>query len=111
MYDPDLITVLEAKDSFALTLAKSSLEEAGIEYVVSGDDPRYIAGIPGAFGVGEIPLGTRCSCRIQVARESEREARAVLEPLQQPAAVSGIEVGFVAVPRKLAVWTIDPSSK
>jgi hypothetical protein len=44
MYDPDLITVLEATDSFALTLAKSSLEDAGIEYVVSGDNPRYFAG-------------------------------------------------------------------
>jgi hypothetical protein len=31
MYDLDLITVLEATDSFALTLAKSSLEDAGIE--------------------------------------------------------------------------------
>jgi hypothetical protein len=92
MYDPDLITVLEATDSFALTLAKSSLEDAGIEYLVSGDNPRYFAGIPGGFGVGEIPLGTKCSCSIQVSRESEREARALLEPLQQPAAVSDMEV-------------------
>ena len=91
MHDPDLITVLEAKDSFAMTLAKSSLEDAGIDYVVSGDDPRYFAGIPGGFGVGEIPLGTKCFCRIQVARSSEREARALLEPLQQSAAVPNIE--------------------
>jgi hypothetical protein len=91
MYDPDLITVLEAMDSFALTLAKSSLEDAGIEYVVSGNNLRYFEGIPGAFGVGEIPIGTKCSCRIQVSRESEREARALLEPLRQPAALSDID--------------------
>ena len=90
-HDPDFVTVLEANDSFALTLAKSSLDDAGIAYVVSGDDPRYVAGIPGAYGIGEIPLGTGCACRIQVARESESEARALLAPLEQPATVSDIE--------------------
>jgi hypothetical protein len=77
----DLVTVLETDDSFALTLAKSALEDAGIPYVVSGDDPRYIPGFPGAFGVGAIPSG-KCSATIQVDRESEAEARALLEPLQ-----------------------------
>jgi hypothetical protein len=82
-HDVDLVTVIETDDSFALTLAKSSLEDAGIEYVIAGDDPRYMAGIPGAYGIGEVPLGTKCRCTIQVAREYEREARALLEPLQQ----------------------------
>jgi hypothetical protein len=91
MQDSDLITVLEVTDSFALTLAKSSLEDAGIDYVVIGDNPRYFAGIPGGFGVGEIPLGTVCRCEIRVSREAEREARALLEPLQQPAAAVGME--------------------
>jgi len=81
-HDLDLVTVLETDDSFALTLAKSALEDAGIQYVVSGDDPRYIPGFPGAFGVGAIPFG-KCSATIQVDRESEAEARALLEPLQQ----------------------------
>ena len=82
-HDLDLVTVFEANDSFALTLAKSSLEDAGIEYVIGGDDPRYIAGIPGAYGIGEIALGTKCRCRVLVPRGNEREARSLVEPLQQ----------------------------
>lgn len=88
--DLELVTVLETRDSFALSLAKASLEDAGIDYLVSGDEPRYIAGFAGAFGVGETPL-CRCSCRIQVAPESESEARALLEPLQKPDPACGIE--------------------
>ena len=38
-------------------------------------------GFPGAFGIGAIPFGA-WSSRIQVAQESEAEARAVLEALQ-----------------------------
>src|SRR6266446_7877084 len=38
-----------------LALAKASLEEAGIGFMVSDDEPRYIVGVPGAFGVGETP--------------------------------------------------------
>jgi hypothetical protein len=52
----ELVSILETGDSFALSLAKASLEAAGIPYVVVGDEPRYIAGFPGAFGVGETPL-------------------------------------------------------
>ncbi len=91
--DPDFVTVFEASDSFALTLAKSSLDDAGIAYVVCGEDPRYIAGIPGAYGVGEIPLGTGCTCSIQVAPESEAEARELLASLEDPSAVSEIDAG------------------
>jgi len=79
--ETDLVTVFSTDDAFALTLAKSSLEDAGMEYVITGADPRYIAGIPGAFGVGQIPLGTKCSCEIQVERPFEKRARALLEPL------------------------------
>ena len=82
-HDLDFVTVFETGDSFALRLAKSALEEAGVEYLVTGEDPRYIAGIPGAFGLGEIPLATKCSCRIQVASGSESEARGLLEPLER----------------------------
>jgi len=82
----ELVTILETSDSFALSLAKASLEEAGIEYVVSGDQPRYIAGFPGAFGVGETPL-CNCRCVIQVTPECEREARTLMEPLEQPSAI------------------------
>ena len=79
-----LATVLETDDSFALSLAKASLEDAGIDYLVAGDDPRYIAGFPGAFGIGETPL-CGCHSRIQVAPEFEAEARDLLEPLTLPA--------------------------
>lgn len=83
-----LVTILETTDSFALSLAKASLEEAGIQYVVSGDEPRYIAGFPGAFGVGETPL-CKCRCVIQVTPEDEREARTLMEPLKQPNPIEG----------------------
>jgi hypothetical protein len=88
--DLELVTVLETGDSFALSLAKASLDDAGIAYLVVGNDPRYIAGFPGAFGIGETPL-CGCSCRIQVAPESEAEARDLLEPLQAPLPASGVE--------------------
>lgn len=81
-----LVTVLETKDSFALTLATSTLENAGIQYVVSGDDPRYFPiydGVVGAPGIGQIPLW-KCLCQIRVAQASEEEARALLAPLQNP---------------------------
>ncbi|MGC9970205.1 MAG: tetratricopeptide repeat protein [Bryobacteraceae bacterium] len=77
----ELVTVLETGDSFALDLAKASLEEAGIEYSVSGGDPLGLAEshriFPNAPG----------RCQIQVARESESEARALLEALRNPSPI------------------------
>src|SRR2546423_1093504 len=81
----ELVTVLEAHDSFALSLAKASLEDAGIEYLVSEEDPGYLPGFHGASGIGATPLW-KCSSRIQVAREFEGAARALLEPLQSESA-------------------------
>jgi len=81
---PELVTVLETADTFALSLAKASLDEAGIAYVVDGDDvPRYIARFQEAPGLGATPLWA-CSCRIQVAPGFATEARALLEPLKNP---------------------------
>jgi hypothetical protein len=80
----DLVTVLETNDSFALTLAKSALEDAGIKYVVGEDNPKPLGGFPGNFGLGETPLGTVCSSTIQVDRAFEGEARGLLEPLKNP---------------------------
>lgn len=82
----DLVTVLETSDTFALSLAKSALQDAGIAFLVTGDDPRYFPiydGAVGAPGIGQTPLW-KCACAIQVARESEAEARALLEPLENP---------------------------
>ena len=79
----ELVTVLEVRDSFALGLAKASLDEAGIDYLVSGEDLGYMPGFHGASGIGATPLW-KCSCRIQVAPDCADEARALLEPLQNP---------------------------
>jgi hypothetical protein len=91
--NPNLVTVLETSDTFALSLAKSTLEDAGIRFLVSGDDPRYFSlydGVVGAPGIGQTPLW-KCSCKILVARESEAEARALLESLQNPPEADGDE--------------------
>jgi hypothetical protein len=92
--DPDLVTVLETEDTFALALAQAALEEAEIDYLVTGDEPRHFSGFPGAFGaagIGQAPLW-KCSSKIQVRREAEAEARALLEPLlHPPEAIEGEE--------------------
>ena len=77
-----LVTVLEVGDSLTLTLAKSALDDAGIEYTVTGDDP-VSSSLPGLFGAGAAPL-IDCACAIQVSRESEAMAREILEPFQGP---------------------------
>jgi len=70
----EFVTVLETRDPVALNLAKASLEEAGIEYLmVSGVSAATLMGL--AYYPG--------FCRIQVASEDEEEARALLEPLQE----------------------------
>lgn len=81
--EPELAVVLEARDTFALGLAKAALDEAGIAYVVSEEDPGLLPGIRGGAGIGATPLW-RCQARILVAREWEEEARALLEPLRNP---------------------------
>lgn len=80
-----LVTVLKVGDSLALTLAKSTLDDAGIEYTVTGNDP-VSSGLPGLFGAGAAPL-IDCACTIQVSQESEAQARELLEPFQNPAPV------------------------
>ncbi|HSB13749.1 MAG TPA: DUF2007 domain-containing protein [Bryobacteraceae bacterium] len=88
-HDLELVTVLETEDSVALGLAKAALEEAGIEYLVSSDEAlRQL--IRGGFGMSpdQAPYQT---CRIQVAAETEAEARALLEPLAHPDPEAGAE--------------------
>jgi hypothetical protein len=74
-----LVTVFESTDSFALTLAKSALEDASIPYIVDGSDPNTI----GTFLRAEIPVSC-CHCRIWVPAEDESRARDLLDPLQEP---------------------------
>ena len=76
----EFVTVMETSDALALSLAKSSLEEAGIEYLVIGDPFSYHSMVHSVSEIGSL-TGL---CRIQVAPEDEKEARALLQPLQNP---------------------------
>ena len=87
----ELVTVLETHDTFALSLAKASLGEAGIEYLVKSNQLQYLRAPQEFTGLGVTPLGG-CYCQIQVAREFESEARALLEPLRNPVPTGEIEV-------------------
>jgi hypothetical protein len=77
------VTVVEIRDSFALSLAEAALEEEGIPYVIEADDAQYLPGIAGTSGIGATPLW-KCLCRIQVPLDMATRARGLLEPLQHP---------------------------
>jgi hypothetical protein len=76
----DLVTVLETSDPFVVNLGKASLEDAGIRYVVGGDDSaeRGLSGMS--------PMGAMAS-QIQVESARAAEARELLEPLRNPEAL------------------------
>jgi hypothetical protein len=81
----DLVSVLETSDPFLINLAKATLEDAGIEYVLRGDDPgeRMLTGMT--------PMGAPAS-QLQVESHCEALARAALEPLQNPEPESATEL-------------------
>ena len=68
-----LVNVLEVRDSFALSLAKAALEDAGIHYLVSGEASHCIGGFQSALGLGAVSA-CPCSCRIHVASDSSSTA-------------------------------------
>jgi hypothetical protein len=72
----DLVTVLETSDPFAINLGKSTLEDAGIEYVLEGDEPdeRQLV---------MAPMGA-LTARLRVAAASADKACELLEPLLNP---------------------------
>jgi hypothetical protein len=76
----DLVTVLETSDPFAVDLGKATLEDAGIRYVVGGDDSAE-RGL-----TGMTPMGAMAS-QIQVESARANEARELLEPLRNPQAI------------------------
>ena len=80
----ELVTVFETHDPFAFNLAKGTLEDAGIEFVIAGDDyeERGLTGIT--------PAGALAS-RMQVAAASANEARDLLEPLIHPEPIADEE--------------------
>lgn len=72
-----LVTVFETSDPFAADLAKGSLQDAGIRFVVGGDDSseRSLTGMS--------PMGAMAS-RFQVESTRAEEARELLDPLIHP---------------------------
>lgn len=76
----DLVTVFEAQDTFALTLAKASLDDHGIAYIVLEQDTGCLPGFNGGSGIGATPLW-KCACHIRVSAADEATARELLEPL------------------------------
>jgi hypothetical protein len=73
----ELVTVLETSDPFVANLAKATLEDNGIEYVLAGDDPdeRQLSGMSS--------MGAMTS-RFQVEAHCAEQAREVLDPLRNP---------------------------
>jgi hypothetical protein len=70
---PALVAVFESNDRFTLSLAKGSLEDAGIPFWMQGDETAaHLALIPVIFP----------SCRLLVTKDREAEARELLASLQ-----------------------------
>jgi hypothetical protein len=75
--DPDLeiVTVFESDDLVAFELAKATLDEAGVEYLVK-EDP------PAGFGFSPLLHPIR---RILMSARRQEEARGLIAGLQQEA--------------------------
>jgi len=76
-----LVTVLETSDRFAIDLAKATLQDAGIQFVLDGDDSAE-RGL-----TGMTPMGAMAS-RFQVESARADEARELLEPVIHPEPIS-----------------------
>jgi hypothetical protein len=76
-HEVQLVSVFETSDPFVMNLAQAALQDAGIEFLLAGDDPaeRMLTGMT--------PAGARPS-QLQVESALQAEARAALEPLQNP---------------------------
>jgi len=80
----DPVTVFETHDPFAFNLAKGTLEDAGIEFVIGGDNYEEL-GLSGITPAGAL------ATRIQVAAARANEARELLEPLIHPEPIADEE--------------------
>ena len=76
-FDPslELVVVMETNDRLQLAMAKGLLDEAGIPYFVLGQIATLIQGVDPFLNKWD---------RLQVPRDREAEARAVLEPVLEP---------------------------
>jgi Putative prokaryotic signal transducing protein len=80
--DPDApATILETSDSALLGIAKSLLEDAGIEHFVNGEGLQDLFAF-GRLGTGFNPIVG--PARIQVAAEDAARARELLKDLAEP---------------------------
>jgi hypothetical protein len=77
----ELVTVFESSDPFAVNLAKGTLEDNGIEYVIGGDDSEE-RGLSGMSPMGAMPS------RFLVEAHLAEPARELLEPLVHPQAIT-----------------------
>jgi hypothetical protein len=69
-----LVVVLETNDGFQLALVKGLLEEAGIPFFILGQITTLVTDVDGFL---------KKWVRVQVPRDREAEARALLEDLHQ----------------------------
>jgi hypothetical protein len=70
---PALVAVFDSNDRFTVSLAKGSLEDAGIPFWMHGDETAaYLALSPVIFP----------SCQFLVTKDREAEARELLESLE-----------------------------
>jgi hypothetical protein len=76
-HEVDLVSVLESSDPFAVSLAKATLQDAGIPFVERGDDAEE-RGL-----TGMTPAGAGAS-QFMVESGRAEEARELLEPLLHP---------------------------
>src|ERR1019366_8165254 len=76
----ELVTVLETGEPIALSLAKASLDEAGITHILTPQEPSPFR--PQHFW--SFRPSVAIPRRIEGAPEDEKEARRLLEPLRTP---------------------------
>ena len=74
--DLQLVTLIEIENPIHLALVRSVLEADGIECMVQGESPHALAGIE--F------VSRRKKAVLQIAKEDETRARALLEAIEFP---------------------------
>jgi len=77
----ELVTVLETSDPFVVNLAKATLDDNGIEYVLGGDDSAE-RGLTGMTPAGATPT------RILVETTHAEDAGELLDPLVNPTPIA-----------------------
>lgn len=74
---PDVVEVFVAQDSLTERLARTALEEAGIDCFGLGEDRHLLPGFHGASGIGEVPIAN-IETRLYVHAGDAERAREIL---------------------------------